>query len=161
MLSRALIATTAPVVFAGARQQWLLDRTVQELGIVWQRAIGSAATALEGGLRARTALEADCPASDVAVTVIGRPPHDAHVLWEWSQVARRPAADRLTIGAMRRVEARIPAVWPPDPHAAGCAAALIARTVLGDGQASRSCFCLVNRPRCRRDFSVCAFTFRT
>jgi hypothetical protein len=131
-----------PLIFAGASQSWLQERAVLELGIPWTRAIGTSAAALEAAVRAATALEAGCEASDVRLAVAGRPPRDVHVLWEWASIGGRPAVDRLPAAALRRIERRLEAFWPPGPCAAASAAARVIGSLLNGRETFTSAVCV-------------------
>lgn len=124
LASRVLaVSGRAPAVFAGAAQVWLLERSAAELGRTRESVLGTAALAFEAGVRTMLALEADAAVSQAIVRVVGRPPREAAVLWESATVAGEPALERLDAAAVRRIEARLPALWPPGPHALGSAAA--------------------------------------
>ncbi len=144
-VARLLPRIRGIVAFAGASHAWLLERSVIELGRSRAAAVGSAPLALEAAVRAMAALEADCPVSDVHLTVAGRPPTEVAVLWEVSQIAGEAATRRLDQGAMRRIEARIPALWPPGPYALGSAASLAVRTILQGADRTLTGFTLLDR----------------
>ena len=63
---------TAPIVFAGAAQTWLIEAAYRELKVPAARLIGSAAGALAGAVRALAGLELGLASVDLAV--VGRPP---------------------------------------------------------------------------------------
>lgn len=144
-LARLLPRVRGTVAFAGASHAWLLERSVIELGRSRSAAIGSAPLALEAAVRAMAALEADCPVSDVHLTIAGRPPTEVAVLWDISQIAGEAATRRLDQGALRRIEARIPALWPPGPYALGSAASLAVRTILEGTDRTLTGFTLLDR----------------
>jgi malate/lactate dehydrogenase len=121
---------TAPVVLAGCSQGWLLERAILELGRSPRTIFGSAVHALEAGIRVVTGLEADQPARDVMLNVVGRPPKSLVVVWEAATIATRPALDRLEAGAIRRIESRAGALWPPGPYALASAAGFAIKTIL-------------------------------
>jgi malate/lactate dehydrogenase len=140
LAARALGDRTVPVLLTGASQLGLLERAVVELA--WSRAVvvGSAALAYEAGIRAMAALEADCAVSDVHLAILGRPPEPVKVMWETARIAGRPALDRLDPPAVRRIDARLKALWPPGPFALATAAARFIRPLLGGPEETLTCF---------------------
>jgi hypothetical protein len=133
---------SAPLVLAGGSHAWLIERAVVELRRPPASVLGSAPLALEGAVNAIVALEADCPVSDVRVTVAGRPPADVAVLWDSAVVAGAAAAGSLDAAAVRRIEARLPALWPPAPHALAAAAVRVVSLLLGGTGGTATCFVL-------------------
>jgi malate/lactate dehydrogenase len=85
------------------------------------------------------------PVTDVALQVVGQLPGNAAVLWEQGLVAGVPAVQRVGGGAMRRVESRLEALWPPAPYALASAAAAVIRCVLTDARKTMTCTTLVPR----------------
>ncbi len=106
---------TAPVVCAGARQLTVVERGIRELGIGRARIFGSAPEALRSAVMALTALEAGCAATDISLTVLGRPPNQIIVPWEDASIAGRRATSVLTPPALTRLDARLSKLWPPGP----------------------------------------------
>lgn len=145
-VARLLPRVTGPVVFAGAAQAWLLERCVAELGRSRGGAVGSAPLALRAAVQAMTALEADCAASDVAVTIAGRPPKEVAVLWDVSQIGGEAASLRLDQAALRRIEARLPALWPPGPFALASAASVVASAILRRIDRTLTCYTMHGSP---------------
>ncbi len=133
--------STAPVVLAGCSQGWLLERAIVELGRSPRTILGSCVHALEAGIRVVTGLEADEPARDVILNVVGRPPKSLVILWEAATIATRPALDQLGAGAIRRVESRAGALWPPGPYTLASAACFAIKTIFA--ASGRSMTCLV------------------
>jgi hypothetical protein len=107
--------------------------------------VGSAPLAFEAAVRAVTALEADCDASDVRLTVVGRPPDEVAILWESATIGSEPAIERLGTAAIRRIEQRAVALWPPGPYALSSAAALAVRTLLDGARRTLTAFCVDER----------------
>jgi hypothetical protein len=139
-LSRVLVHNPrAAVVFAGAFQDWLLHRSVIELSRARTSVVGTCALAVEASARALTALEADRAACDVELAIEGRPPRAFSVRWHSGLIAGHPALDVLEASAIRRVDSRLPALWPPGPYALASAAAAVVRAMLEDRRAARTC----------------------
>jgi malate dehydrogenase len=139
-LSRALdVGRRAIVMFAGPSQTWVLERSVLELGCAPARVLGTAVLALEGGVRAVTALEADRPARDVILHVMGRPPEHAHIPWETALIAGLPAVQRVDAAATRRIEGRLPSLWPPAPYALAAAATAATSALLSGADRTLTC----------------------
>src|SRR5688572_6769681 len=82
MLARLLpMIGDAPIVFAGAKQRWLMEAAHRELKVPAARMAGSAPIALEGALRALAALAIDRSASDIQLHAYGRPPEGILIAW--------------------------------------------------------------------------------
>jgi malate dehydrogenase len=114
---------TAPIVCAGARQMTVVERSIRELGLARPRIFGSAPEALRSGVMALTALEAGCAATDISLTVVGRPPNQIIVPWEDASIAGRRATSVLTPPALTRLDGRLSKLWPPGPFSLAAAAA--------------------------------------
>ena len=111
---------TAPVVFAGPAQAWLMEAAVREAGVPRDRVVGSAAAAVASAARALVALELDGSATDLALTVVGRP--GAFVLaWSSATVAGSALADHLPAHRMLAVGDRLAKLGSPGPQAIGAA----------------------------------------
>ena len=95
-LTRA--GVSAPIVFAGSRHVWLMERCYLELKIAADRLIGSAPSAIAAAARAWAALEVNQSSAEVSVT--GRP---ARVVIGWAPatVARVNAVMDRTAGRIR------------------------------------------------------------
>jgi malate dehydrogenase len=114
---------TAPIICAGAQQAAVVERSARELGLAPSRIFGSAPEALRAAVMSLTALEAECAAPDVNLTVVGRPPQQIIVPWEDAAIAGRRATSVLPPPAITRLDNRLSKLWPPGPIALGCAAA--------------------------------------
>jgi malate/lactate dehydrogenase len=121
---------TAPIVCAGAHQASVVERAVREVGVARTRIFGSAPEALRSAVMSLVALEAGCAATDVNLTVVGRPPHQIIVPWEDASIAGRRATSVLTPPAITRLDSRLAKLWPPGPLALGSAAARAIKTAL-------------------------------
>lgn len=112
----------APIVCAGARQASLIERGVVELGITRARLFGTAPEALRAAILAFTALEAGVAPSEIALSVVGRPPGEIIVAWDEASIAGHAATAVLTPPAITRLDARLPRLWPPGPMTLASAA---------------------------------------
>jgi malate dehydrogenase len=130
----------AIIVCAGPSHHELVERSGRELGIPRRRIIGTAPEALAAAVRALTALEANRSPSDVALTVLGRPPRHTVIPWEDATIGGFAAARVLDASARRRVKARVAHLWPPGPFALAAAAGNAIAAVLGGSRKSMSVF---------------------
>jgi malate dehydrogenase len=139
---RRLVELTggAVILCAGASQREIVERGVREIGISRRRVFGSAPEALVSAARAILALETRGSARDVALTIAGVPP--AHVVLPWDEVTIGGfAATRvLDEPTRRRIDARLPALWPPGPYALASAAAKVIETIVGRSRQRVACF---------------------
>jgi malate dehydrogenase len=127
-----IVRTTPGAIFlcAGATQRELVERGVRELGVRRERLLGSAPEALVGALRAIVGLEAKGSPKDVALSVLGVPPDKLIVPWDEATIAGLGITRVLDVAARRRVEGRVPALWPPGPLALASAAARVTEAFL-------------------------------
>jgi malate dehydrogenase len=133
-------APNAVIVCAGASQRELVDRGVRELRYPRARLFGSAPEALASGARALVALALNGSPRDVALTVLGVPPH--HTVIPWSDAALAGfALTRLLDEPSRRVlAARVAALWPPGPYALASATTMVIESMVGRWRRVASCF---------------------
>jgi malate dehydrogenase len=134
------LAPNAIVLCAGAAARELLERGVRELHIARPRLFGSAPEALAAAARAIVALEANGSPRDVALSVIGAPPDQMIIPWEETTIGGFAATRMLSEPARRRIDARLPRLWPPGPYALASAAAKVVEAVVGRSRAGASCF---------------------
>ena len=140
----AAVNPRAVFVCAGAGHRRLVEHGVTEAGLDRRRVLGSAPEALRAAVRAIVALEVGCPASEVALTVLGTPPR--HVVVPWSQATVGGASLESCLAAPRlsRLRIRVSRLWPPGPYALAAAAARVAAAlVTGSGRRS-SCFVMTD-----------------
>lgn len=148
MLARLLpLSGDAPLVFAGANQLWLMEAAHRELKVPVARMAGSAPAALEGALRALTALALDRSATDIHLAAYGRLPRSIVIGWSGASAAGAPLERVLPAHERFAISDRAKGLWPPGPTALGSAAARAAEafvfgsrreitcTVVGDGSA--------------------------
>ena len=123
LLRRIVSAGTPLVLCAGAGQREIIERGARELGLPRARLFGSAPEALASGVRALVAVESNGSPRDVALTVLGVPPDRIVVPWEDATIAGMPLVRLLDQATRRRLENRLPHLWPPGPLALAAAAA--------------------------------------
>jgi malate dehydrogenase len=134
------LASRSVILCAGASQRELVDGGVRELNIAPGRLFGTAPEALAAGARALVAVAMDGSPRDVTLTVLGVPPSRIVIPWEDAAVAGFAITKLLDEPARRRVGARIPALWPPGPHALAAAAVKAVEAISGRSRAVVSCF---------------------
>ena len=120
----------APIVCAGARQASIVEKAVNEAGLARTRVFGSAPEALRSAVIAITSAEAGVAPSDIALSVLGRPPQQIIVPWDEASIGGRCATNVLSAAQLARLDARIARLWPPGPYALASAATRIIRTAL-------------------------------
>ncbi|HAK54104.1 MAG: hypothetical protein QF463_02555 [Vicinamibacterales bacterium] len=136
----------AVVVCAGASQRGLMQQAVRDGAAERCRLIGSAPRALASAVRAIVALEADCAARDVTLSVLGLPPHATVVTWGSATIATAPLASVLSDQAIGRLKARVPHLWPPGPFGLASAASDLCEAIAGSrGRPTFSCFVAVDQ----------------
>jgi malate dehydrogenase len=141
LLSRLGSRAAKPLVlFAGAGHRELIERGSRELGFPRTRLFGSAPEALVGAIRAIVAIEVNASPRDVALTVLGVPPAHAVVAWEDATIGGLAATRLLPTPSRRRLEARVPDLWPPGPHTLAAAAVCVIEAVLERSKREVSCF---------------------
>jgi malate/lactate dehydrogenase len=137
MLSRIQpLLGRSPIVFAGTAQTILLGRAASEAGIDRRRLIGSAPVAFVSALAAIVAVEARCSPRDVALTVLGVPPHGLVVPWSGASIGGYPLLEVLSAPQLNRLEVHTRALWPPGAYATGAAASRVVDAILGNGRQS-------------------------
>jgi malate/lactate dehydrogenase len=104
------------------------------------RLFGSAPEALAGGARALVALAAAGSPRDVALSVLGAPPHQTVIPWEDATMAGFALTRVLDEPTRRRLHARVTALWPPGPYALATAAAMVIEAMAGRSRRIASCF---------------------
>jgi malate dehydrogenase len=119
----------AVLICAGAGQRLLMQQALDELGLSRARVVGSAPEALAATARSLLAIEARAAASQVTLTVLGRPPERMIVPWAEASIGGHSVASLLAPPQLQRVESRMRALWPPGPTALGSAAALFCEAV--------------------------------
>jgi malate dehydrogenase len=124
-------AVSAVIVCAGAPARDLVDRGVRELKLSPTRLFGSAPEALAGGVRALVALALNGSPKDVSLTVAGVPPDRIVIPWEDANVGGFCLTRLVDEPVRRRLVAKVPALWPPGPHALAAAAVKAIESMAG------------------------------
>ena len=114
--------SSAPILCAGSAQHTVIERAVRDLGMARSRIFGTAPEALRSAIAAIAALEAGCAATDINLSVLGRPPHQIIVPWEGASIGGRQATSVLAPPAIVRLDGRLSRLWPPGPFALASAA---------------------------------------
>jgi malate/lactate dehydrogenase len=129
---------SAPMVFAGAAQDALMRTLAVEAGIASRRLVGSASEALAAAIRAVVAMELGCSATEVSLSVLGRPPAGVVVPWVEASIGGYGLEKVMSQAQLTRVEARVPRLWPPGPYTLGLAAADVVGAMLRTSRRPRS-----------------------
>jgi malate/lactate dehydrogenase len=142
MLLKRLVQTASGAILlcAGASQRELVERGVRELGIRRARLLGSAPGALVAAARAIVALEIDGSPRDVALSVLGVPPSHMVLPWDDATIGGAAAVRVLDEPARRRIDARLPMLWPPGPYALAAAASKVVEGIVGRSLQREVCF---------------------
>ena len=134
------MANSAIVVCAGASQRELVERGVRDQRTSPQRLFGSAPEALAAALRSLIALEINGSVRDIALTVVGVPPHHTVIPWDAVTIGGFAAIDVLTEPVRRRIETRLTPLWPPGDYALATAAAEAIASMVTESRRTLSCF---------------------
>ena len=132
----------AVFVCAGASHAGLIERGVGELGVARERLLGSAPYALESALRAIVAVELRSAASEVSVTVIGRPPGRVVVPWSQATVGGYAIDQLVAPSQLARLREQVSRLWPPGPYTLASAASRVTEALV-EGNAGRSFPCFI------------------
>jgi malate dehydrogenase len=148
-LARRIAAAdrSAPLLFAGASQRVLMQRSISELHVAPRRVIGSAPAALESAVRAITALELDSTGVEVQLRVVGVPPRAALVAWEEATAFGLPIASQIAPHRLAAISARLPGLWPPGPIGLAAAAARAAEAIANGSRRRFTGFVWLDAPR--------------
>lgn len=118
------------IVCAGSKQASIIEKGVNEAGVARVRLFGSAAEALRSAVIAITAAEANAAPSDIALSIVGRPPQHVIVPWDEASIGGRCATNVLSAAQLARLDGRIARLWPPGPYALAGAAARLVQTAI-------------------------------
>jgi malate/lactate dehydrogenase len=135
---------SAPLVFAGAGQDALMRALAVEGGVAFHRLVGSASEALAAAIRAVVAMELGCSATEVSLSVLGRPPAGVVVPWVEASIGGYALEKVMSQAQLARVEARVPRLWPPGAYTLGLAAADVAGAMLRTSRRPRSVLSVLN-----------------
>lgn len=119
----------AVLICAGAGHAPLMQLAFDELRLSRSRVVGSAPEALAATARTLVAIEARGSASQVMLTVIGKPPRQVVIPWAEASIGGHSIASLLSAPQLNRVETRMKGLWPPGPAALGTAAALFCEAI--------------------------------
>lgn len=120
-----LLAPGGLIVCAGASQAGLMEIAVRELRLDRRRLVGSAPAALEAAARAVTAAAINAAGPEVALFVVGLPPRQMSIAWSSATLHGQPIAALLDAHRVARIDAQLPALWPPGPYALASAASRV------------------------------------
>jgi malate dehydrogenase len=134
------LASNAIILCAGASHRELIERGVGELRLARTRLFGSAPDALAAAARALIALETNGSPRDIALSLLGVPPAQIVIPWDDATIGGLSAARALDPPSLRRIVARLPALWPPGPYALASAASKVIESILGGSRRLASCF---------------------
>jgi malate dehydrogenase len=114
--------TTAPFVFAGPNQTWLMETAHVELKVPANRLVGTAPSGLVAALRAVASVELGVNGVDLAVT--GRPPEFV-IAWSSATVDGALVTDRVPAHRLAAISQSSRNLWPPAAQAIAAPTALI------------------------------------
>lgn len=112
----------APIVFAGTRQVWLMEKCFTEVKVAADRLIGTAPSAMATAARAWAGLELGLGSVDVLV--VGRPPRFV-VGWTAATTAGALLSERIAPHRLLALSQSLGRLWPPGPLAIASATAPI------------------------------------
>jgi hypothetical protein len=101
--------TTAPVVFAGGDQTWLMETAHKELQVPAPRLVGTAASGLVSAIRAIAA--AELGETGVELTIAGRPPTFV-IGWTAATVGGAMLTDRIPAHRLLAISQSLRRLWP-------------------------------------------------
>ena len=133
------------LICGGAGQHALMQQAFDELDLPRSHVVGSAPEALAATARALVAIEAHASASQVMLTVMGRPPERVVIPWAEASVGGHSVAALLTASQIHLLEGRLHGLWPPGPNALGSAAALFSEAVSNGSRRLFSAFVSLDR----------------
>jgi malate/lactate dehydrogenase len=133
------------LICAGASHHAVMQQAFDELGLSRRRVIGSSPESLAATARALVAIDAGAGSNQVALMVIGRPPHKIVIPWSEASVGGYSVTSVLTAPQLTQVERRLRGLWPPGPNALGTAAALFCESVVTGSRRIFSAFVSLDR----------------
>lgn len=138
------IAPRSLFLCADVSHRELVERSVRELHIPRARILGSAGEAFVAAATAIVALEIDVSPRDVALSILGVPPHQIVIAWEDAAVAGFRLTGMTTEPVRRQLTRRIGALWPIGPYALAAAVCKIVDALSGmSGNSRRPVTCFV------------------
>jgi malate dehydrogenase len=133
------------LVWAGASQRAIMQRTLDELQVPRTRVVGSAPEALAAAACALAAIDAGVAASQVSLSVLGVPPNRMVIPFMQGSIAGHTPGTFLSPPQIHRLEHRITGLWPPGVTALGAAAARLCEAALTDSPWFFSVFASLDR----------------
>lgn len=118
---------TAPMVFAGAKQMWLLEAAAREARVPIDRLAGTAASALPQTVAALLQIETGLSGAQVAVA--GRPPSFV-VAWSSATIGGRLVTDVVPAHRLLAMSQSLTKLWPPGPESIAAPTALFVEGLL-------------------------------
>ena len=136
----ATLNTRGVTVCAGGDHRRLVERGVNTSCFPRHRLIGSAPYAFQLALRAIVAVELNCSAMDVSLSVLGTPPEQVVVPWSEAAVQGTLLIHLLDPSQLSRLQQKIPRLWPLGPYVLAAAAARLCEAILcGTGSNGLPC----------------------
>lgn len=120
--------STAPFVFAGASQTWLMEAAARELHVPADRLVGTAASAIASAIAALASVEAGH--TGVNVSVVGRPP-TLVIGWSAATVAGSPLSEFVPAHRLLAMSQALPRLWPPGPQSIAAPTAQVIEALIG------------------------------
>jgi len=139
------VAGKAPLLFAGARQRWLMEAAHRELKVPASRMVGSAPVAFDAALTSLAALAADRSALEIALHAYGRPPDHPVIAWDSAVCGAAPLERVLAPHERLAISERAKGLWPPGPVALASAAARVADALAFGTRREFTCFVFADR----------------
>ena len=133
------------IICAGSKQASIIEKGVNEAALARVRVFGSAPEALRSAIVAITAVEANAAPSDIALSVLGRPPQHVIVPWDEASIGGRCATNVLSAAQLGRLDARVARLWPPGPYALASAAARLVQTAITRSMRTHAALVAVTR----------------
>jgi malate dehydrogenase len=146
------------LICAGAAHSTLMQLALNEIderSLPRSRVVGSAPEAFAATARALVAVEAHASASQIALTVMGRPGRFL-IPWSDASIAGHSIVSLLSQPQLNRVETRTQGLWPPGPATLGSAAAAVCEAVALGSRRLFSAFVSLDRDNGTRA-PVCAW----
>jgi hypothetical protein len=114
--------TQAALVFAGAKQTWLMEAAAREARVPIDRLVATAAAALPATVAGLIHIETGLAGAKVAVS--GRPPSFV-IGWTSAHLAGRAIADVVPAHRLLSISQSLTKLWPPGPQAIAASTALV------------------------------------
>ena len=116
-----------PLLFAGARQTWLMEAAARELHVAPDRLIGTAAATAPFTVAAL--LHVEIGQSGARAGVTGRPPAFV-IAWSAATIGDRLVTDSVPAHRLLAISQSLTKLWPPGPQAIAAPTALVAEALI-------------------------------